>query len=282
MKKRNLFFSLIVLGLVSCNDNIESISIGNDMLFSAKVDHYSSRVTNNQWDGDELIGVSLGGDASYRTYNVTATGEMSSDNPYIWEGTAVDVKAWTPLTEQPIDLKDQSTEEKFYNCDLLACQTRAESANVQLAFNHQMTRMWYMIQNYGEYTAEEAQAAKVYFIGYGSVTYANGTIATQGEADQLISTCPAGELTGEALLAPCEMWGKPLIRVEIGGDVHIYTPSLDVESDTEKNTGVLVSGSRQMYYLQITKKKIYVTLGATINDWGSEGSDKGPIYPEAQ
>ena len=139
-----------------------------------------------------------------------------------------------------------------------------------------------MIQNYGEYTAEEAQAAKVYFIGYGSVTYANGTIATQGEADQLISTCPAGELTGEALLAPCEMWGKPLIRVEIGGDVHIYTPSLDVASDTEKNTGVLVSGSRQMYYLQITKKKIYVTFGATINDWGTEGSDKGPIYPEAQ
>ena len=114
MKKRNLFFSLIVLGLVSCNNNIESIRIGNDMLFSAKVDHYSSRVTNNQWDGDELIGVSLGGDASYRTYNVTAAGEMSSDNPYIWEGTAVDVKAWTPLTEQPIDLKDQSTEEKFY------------------------------------------------------------------------------------------------------------------------------------------------------------------------
>ena len=287
MKAYNLYLSLLILGITSCSteNNLEN-NYNNDMSFSAGVGNYTSRVMNNQWEGDELIGVSVGTDASYKKYNITSTGTMSTtEEPYEWEGTAVDVKAWTPLTDQVINLTDQSTEEKFYNCDLLACQTTAQSANVQLAFEHQMTRMWYMIQNYGEYTEEEAKSAKVYFIGYGSTTYTNGIITPQGNPDQLISTCPAGDLMGEALMVPCEMWEKPLIQVEIGGDTHIYTPSKSVQTDTDKATGVLATGVKQMYYLQITKKELLVNLisGANINDWNSDDkSDKGPIYPEVQ
>lgn len=284
MKAYNLFLSLLVLGTISCStDNTLESNHHNEMSFSAGVGNFTSRVMNNQWEGDELIGVSVGTAPSYRTYNISTTGAMSTnEEPYEWEGTAVDVKAWTPLTDQPINLTDQTTEEKFYNCDLLACQTKAESANVQLAFNHQMTRMWYMIQNYGEYTPEEAQSAKVYFIGYGSATYTNGTITPQGNPDQLISTCPAGDLTGEALMVPCEMWEKPLIKVEIGGDTHIYTPSQGVESDVARATGVLAAGVKQMYYLQITKKELSVVSNAIINDWSSENADKGAINTEVQ
>lgn len=31
--------------------------------------------------------------------------------------------------------------------------------------------------------------------------------------------------TAEAMMVPCEMWEKPLIKVEIGEDTYIYTPS---------------------------------------------------------
>ena len=101
-----------------------------------------SRVLNNQWEGDEQIGVSLDENtASFKAYSIATDGTMSTtEEPYQWEGTPVNITAWTPLTDQEINLADQTTEQKLYDCDLLFCQTQAESKEVHLQFNHQMTK----------------------------------------------------------------------------------------------------------------------------------------------
>lgn len=35
-------------------------------------------------------------------------------------------------------------------------------------------------------------------------------------------------------MVPCEMWEKPLIKVEIGEDTYIYTPSKSNPNDVNK------------------------------------------------
>lgn len=269
MKLYNLCIGLATLGIISCSteDNLGS-SENESIKFSAGIGNFTSRVANNLWEGDEIIGVSIGEET--KAYNITASGEMSTEDPYSWDDTPVEINAWTPLTDQEIPLTDQSTEENFYNCDLLACHTTATSANVQLAFSHQMTKMEYMLQTHTGYTDEEAKQAKVYFMGYGTVTYSQGTITPIGEANATITPHRSDDINGAAIMAPCEMWEKPLIRVEIGGDVYVYTPKKGVDSDLQKNTGILVAGARQQYFLQISKTGLQVTMQSSSVAWDNE------------
>lgn len=269
MKLYNLCIGLATLGTISCStENNLGSSENESIKFSAGIGNFTSRVANNLWEGDEIIGVSIGEET--KAYHITASGEMSTEDPYSWDDTPVEINAWTPLTDQDIPLTDQSTEEKFYNCDLLACHTTATSANVQLAFSHQMTKMEYMLQTHIGYTDEEAKQAKVYFLGYGAVTYSQGTITPIGEANATITPHRSDDINGAAIMAPCEMWGKPLIRVEIGGDVYVYTPKKGVDSDLQKNTGVLVAGARQQYFLQVSKTGLQVTMQSSSVAWDNE------------
>lgn len=269
MKLYNLCIGLATLGIISCStENNLGSSENESIKFSAGIGNFTSRVANNLWEGDEIIGVSIGEET--KVYHITASGEMSTEDPYSWDDTPVEINAWTPLTDQDIPLTDQSTEEKFYNCDLLACHTTATSANVQLAFSHQMTKMEYMLQTHIGYTDEEAKQAKVYFLGYGAVTYSQGTITPIGEANATITPHRSDDINGAAIMAPCEMWGKPLIRVEIGGDVYVYTPKKGVDSDLQKNTGVLVAGARQQYFLQVSKTGLQVTMQSSSVAWDNE------------
>lgn len=269
MKLYNLCIGLATLGIISCStENNLGSSENESIKFSAGIGNFTSRVANNLWEGDEIIGVSIGEET--KAYHITASGEMSTEDPYSWDDTPVEINAWTPLTDQDIPLTDQSTEEKFYNCDLLACHTTATSANVQLAFSHQMTKMEYMLQTHIGYTDEEAKQAKVYFLGYGAVTYSQGTITPIGEANATITPHRSDDINGAAIMAPCEMWGKPLIRVEIGGDVYVYTPKKGVDSDLQKNTGVLVAGARQQYFLQVSKTGLQVTMQSSSVAWDNE------------
>lgn len=91
-----------------------------------------------------------------------------------------------------------------------------------------MTRMWWELQKYEGYSTEEVNNAKITFLGYGSTTFTNGELSPIGDTDQSISTYNTwGEYyrNGQAMMIPCEMWEKPLIKVEIGNDTYVYTPS---------------------------------------------------------
>lgn len=270
MKLYNLCLELTALCIVSCTteNNLDTSRDGN-MMFSAGIGEFASRVMNNGWEGDETIAVCIG--ETVKSYSITNTGTMSTEEEgFVWadDATSVNVKAWTPYTETSIDLTQQTTVENSSDCDLLACETTATSANVQLAFNHKMTKMQYMLQTYTGYTDEEAKNAKISFFGYASATFTNGIVTPVGDSDKLIPTYTTSDFNGEALLVPCDMWEKPLIQVEIGGDIYVYTPSKSVTSDFEKNTGVLVPGIRQQYFLQVSKKGLQVTMESDPVNWG--------------
>lgn len=263
--------AVVSLGAVSCTNEAEldSAQERGDVVFSAQVDKVVTRITDNKWDGGELVGVKAG--ETVKTYKVTATGKMSTeDEPYTWDGTSYDVLAWSPLTTEQINLKDQTTTEKFFACDLLVSSAKVESKNVRFAFGHQMTRMWWELQKFEGYTESQVNEARISFIGYGAVTYAAGEVTPIGDAGQLISTRNSkGEYyrNGEAMMVPGEMWDKPLIQVEIGGDTYIYTPSKDNQNDVAKNTGKLLPNTWQRYYLSVSKKGLTVEMEADEVGW---------------
>lgn len=267
----------LVLGMYACTVDKElEYSHDGDISFSANVGKMRSRVLNNQWEGDEQIGVSLGENtASFKAYSIATDGTMSTtEEPYQWEGTPVNITAWTPLTDQEINLTDQTTEQKLYDCDLLFCQTQAESKEVHLQFNHQMTKMLYMLQGHGAYTDEEAKNARIYFLGYGAVTYTKGIINPIGDVNTPINPRRIDDTNGEAIMVPCEMWDKPLIKVEIGGDTHYYTPRkstiVDGKTEEERKTGVLTPGAQQKYYIWVDKKGLTVNMESSSIGWDNE------------
>lgn len=267
----------LVLGMYACTVDKElEYSHDGDISFSANVGKMRSRVLNNQWEGDEQIGVSLGENtASFKAYSIATDGTMSTtEEPYQWEGTPVNITAWTPLTDQEINLTDQTTEQKLYDCDLLFCQTQAESKEVHLQFNHQMTKMLYMLQGHGAYTDEEAKNARIYFLGYRAVTYTKGIINPIGDVNTPINPRRIDDTNGEAIMVPCEMWDKPLIKVEIGGDTHYYTPRkstiVDGKTEEERKTGVLTPGAQQKYYIWVDKKGLTVNMESSSIGWDNE------------
>ena len=267
----------LVLGMYACTVDKElEYSHDGDISFSANVGKMRSRVLNNQWEGDEQIGVSLGENtASFKAYSIATDGTMSTtEEPYQWEGIPVNITAWTPLTDQEINLTDQTTEQKLYDCDLLFCQTQAESKEVHLQFNHQMTKMLYMLQGHGAYTDEEAKNARIYFLGYGAVTYTKGIINPIGDVNTPINPHRIDDTNGEAIMVPCEMWDKPLIKVEIGGDTHYYTPRkstiVNGKTEEERKTGVLTPGAQQKYYIWVDKKGLTVNMESSSIGWDNE------------
>lgn len=121
----------ISLGAVSCTNETEFANSPDkgDIAFSAQVGKTMSRTTESTWDGDELIGVKAG--EIVKTYKVTTNGKMSTeDTPYTWDGTSYDLLAWTPLTAEQINLTDQTTEEKLFDCDLLVIICMPQKTNI--------------------------------------------------------------------------------------------------------------------------------------------------------
>lgn len=283
----------VCVSLLSCSNEADLQNTDDNVLFFASVDTSNSRVTESAWDGDELIGIKSG--ETVKAYKVATDGTMSTeDTPFRWEGTEYEIKAWSPLTTETINLTDQTTDEKFFDCDLLASSAKVESKSVRLVFNHQMTRMWWELQITPEtsgYTTEEINGAKVTFLGYGSVKFEDGEVKPQGDANQEIHTfCWKGDYywEGQAMMVPGEMWEKPLIRVKIGNDEFEYTPSKTNTNDVEKKTGILVPGAWQRYYLHVSKKSFnvdMVTVTSGFEQWtdnGSSDSDKGLVDAEMQ
>ncbi len=273
--------AVMSLVLVSCADEtgLDNSRERGDIVFSAQIGKAVSRITNNQWDGDELVGIKVG--ETVKTYKVAADGKMSTeDTPYVWDGTSYDVLAWSPLTDEPIDLTDQTTEKKLFDCDLLVSTAKVNSKNMRLVFKHRMTRMWWELQKFEGYTEEEVNNAKISFVGYGAVMYTDGEVTPVGEADQLIATHNTrGEYyrNGEAMLVSGDMWGKPLIRIEIGGDVYTYTPSKDDANDVAKKTGDLLPNVWQRYYLSVSKQGLKVDMESGEIGWSNGNIDGGDI-----
>lgn len=240
---------------------------GEEVRLFAQIGEAVTRMNGNTWEGGERIGV-LADNGQRKVYTVeNASGSMvAEDEPFIWEGDEFGLKAWYPYTDGAIDLTDQSAAAGHYGCDLLYSEAVAtDSRSVNFQFTHQMTCVWWMLQNAPEYTPEEIANAQVYFYGYGSVSNADGKISPVGKEDRRISTYRLNDNTGQAMMVPGEVWDKPLIEVVIGGDTYLYTPTHGNDTDN-RNTGVLKPNTMQQYYLQISREQLTVSMESVA--WG--------------
>lgn len=265
-----IFAGAMGLAIVACSDKTEYEGYGEkgEMELSATVGKPITRMADNAWEGGEEIGVRSADEE--KIYTVDADGNMSTsdDSPFRWEGEPFDMEAWYPYDTEPVMLADQSDADKFYACDLLYSRTTAISKSVNFTFSHKMTRMWWGLQTVEGYTEEEIAAARVTFYGYASATYDGGAISPEGNPDCEIATLEDEEeyRTGEALLVPCEMWDKPLIKVEIGGSTYVYTP-VKAEDTEGRNPGVLAENTIQRYYLSVTKERLSVEMKSDPVGW---------------
>lgn len=264
---RNYSLGFVLLGCIgsmSCTReaDFDMEGTGTDgAAFSATIGQ-ASRRGDNAWTGGELVGMKVGNET--KTYFVSdATGAMGTDDePYTWtaESGSYELHAWSPLTTENISLVDQSDADKMFACDLVDCKTTVNAQAVQLTFKHKMTRVWYELQHATDYTEDEKKNAIISYFGYANVKYTEGEIEKEGEPNAEISTRKIDDIRGEAFLVPGEMWDKPLIKVIIAGDTYIYTPKHSVQTDEERQTGVLKEGYNQRYYLKVSKKGLEVSM----------------------
>lgn len=275
MSEQKFFLTTLVcmycLCSVSCtrSDWQEIYGDGNEVHLFAQIGTPVTKMTGNVWEGGEKIGVSSA-DEMYVYSIVDASGRMEAVDGYFrWRGEEYDLTAWYPYTGHTIDLTDQSTAEQHYLCDLLYGKATVKGGGsagaTSLNFSHQMTNVWCMLQTYTGYTDAEANQAKVYFYGYGSVSNSEGELIAEGQPDAVITPYRLDNRTVQAMTVPCEMWGKPMIRLEIGGDIYVYTPTEENDTDN-RGTGVLKPNTRQQYYLQIERKQLSVTMESVA--WG--------------
>lgn len=260
--------SLAGLGLASCNDDTTTAVAGDDAVV------FKAQLKNNagEFNAGEKVAVVAHG-KTY-TYTMAADGTMTADGSSLaWTGIDFDIKAWTPYGDRTIALTDQTTADKLAACDLLAADAKASSRYVYLMFEHQMTRLtWNLRHVDNSYTPEQVNDAKVRFLGYGSVSFANGTVSASGNADSEIAaleTVSAGTRQGEAIMAPADMWGKPLIKIVIGGDEYIYSPDHANAADAASAAGDLTAGNWLTYNISITRKTLTVETSTSTVEWGT-------------
>ena len=152
MKLKIALTSLLSVLLISCeqdhdeNTQVDSIPI----VFSASIQpEPNARVTvNNGWVDmyDNRIGVSIDGET--RVYEVSEIGELTSDNPFYWNGReSVYAEAWFPYndgvkTETLWVYADQRIAENYEKSDYLeVLDTKVTPRRNKLVFKHRTSKV---------------------------------------------------------------------------------------------------------------------------------------------
>lgn len=256
--------SVAALGLASCSEEQGNApDAGEKVVLKASLNQSASRFQS----GDKVAVAASGRNF---TYTLAEDGSMTPDGSGLtWGGSDFEIKAWTPYVTAPVALADQSSAAKMAACDLLAADAKVTSRYAYLIFNHQMTRVsWTLAHVDDSYTADQVASAKVSLIGYGSVNFSNGAVTPVGAPTaEIASFETAGDngRAGEAILAPADMWDKPLIKVQIAGDEYIYSPSRS-EGATSVS-GSLEAGTWKKYSISITRKTLSVSCSQSAVEW---------------
>lgn len=262
------------LCMASCSDDAAPVA-GGDGAVVLK----AQRQGGSTWAAGSRVAVLA--DGKTYTYTLGADGTMTPEgSPLTWGGSGFGIKAWTPVTDGEVSLTDQTEAAKLAACDFLAAATTVTSRYTYLIFSHQMTRMiWNLRRVDSSYTDEQVRDARICFLGYGAADFSTGSLTVAGNPDSEIrgyETTAAGVRSGEAMMAPADMWGKPLVKVVIGGDEYIYTPDRADAADLASGAGDLVAGQTQTYNLSISRKALTVQVETTDVAWDGDrefGSD---------
>lgn len=302
MKKYILGLMAIAgLSMTACN-NDESADIlaatePQAVNFSAEVGKATTRHKGTTWTGNELVKIKAN-DAvkEYKVIDTSGTMELNNaaEKGFLWQDGNAEYKAiaWSSVIDGKKNIANQNSEDAFWACDMLKSEAIVKSAAVTFTFDHAMTHVWCLLDDCKGYTTEEIAAARITFYGHNEITFNEGVVAPQGNKDQVITPKMSKQShngkecwVAEAIMAPCEMWDQKFIRIEIAGKAFVYTPKKsDTDAET-KEVGLLKPGYIQKYFLNIDKSKHDVEVNFSsnnINGFKDDGSDKGPVFPDAE
>lgn len=290
----------------------------NAIHFTAKTGTYDSRMINSAWEDNDQVGVKIGDQVKTYYISDTGTGAMATNDadPFKWEdGQTYDVTAWYPVNDVHLDVTNQ-TEDVIKTAEsLISAQATVNTQEAALTFKHQTARIQYNLQGGLGYSDEDLKAAKVTFYGYGSADFHEGTLTPVGELTGEITpkhpdlteyeknedgsnktdengqwivkeTIPGGDMrNGDVYVIPAEYWDKPMVKIEVAGDVFIYTPRHSNATDEEKQRGSIKPGSWIKLYFWVDKSQQVKRLkvgSSNIEGWGANPTDGGRVDTDAQ
>lgn len=175
---------------------------------------------SSKWDGNETIGVQIGGSTETGTYTLDASGNATAQNPVYWINTQpATVNAWFP-TDKTVDLSDQSGGPKYV---LKGSGTGSYNSAPTLKFTHQLAKFRVMLKD----DKKNLSNAKVFFYGYPTCGNNQGTATAQGDKTY-IATQKVGDYY-TAMLAPDNKTSDKFVKIEVNGLTYYYNPSIQLE-----------------------------------------------------
>lgn len=199
---------------------------------SVKTSMPATRVIEDQngeskWDGNEIVKVKIGSET--KDYKMSQDGNLSSTQPFYWNSTTEtkQVTAWYPAAFTFKDqLKDQSTGEKYMNCDVLKTDQTSITYTDQtkkLTFKHQMAKVIInLLQNDG--TTAMTDATSVEILCASSFTYSEGQLSGIGNHNYISPFRQENNSSYKAMIIPQDMAGDKFIKVVYDGDTYYWTP----------------------------------------------------------
>ncbi|MDD2646337.1 MAG: fimbrillin family protein, partial [Bacteroides sp.] len=309
MKKlfRLLLVPVLAVGLItSCStDHQNDLGYGKDHKLNAQFTAgiASSRVTGNNWDKEDVIGIyavnsgqELAADAIYKgnskytTVSESGTGDFSpaSDNDAIIfekEGNKLDFIAYYPYQATVTDYKlaiDVSDQSKLSKIDYLYSNNakghNRENKEVPLQFKHQLTQL--VLNITGDSDLGDLATLKLAaegFIPTGSLNLKDGIVTVEGtdaKVLNLTATKADAGVTMRAIVLP----GQNMKNTSFVFDLNGMKFKAWIPEDL-----VLESNARVTYEVELsTDGSVLASPTGTIEDWTDVEGGEVILEPETE
>ena len=309
MKKlfRLLLVPVLAVGLItSCStDHQNDLGYGKDHKLNAQFTAgiASSRVTGNNWDKEDVIGIyavnsgqELAADAIYKgnskytTVSESGTGDFSpaSDNDAIIfekEGNKLDFIAYYPYQATVTDYKlaiDVSDQSKLSKIDYLYSNNakghNRENKEVPLQFKHQLTQL--VLNITGDSDLGDLATLKLAaegFVPTGSLNLKDGIVAVEGtdaKVLNLTATKADAGVTMRAIVLP----GQNMKNTSFVFDLNGMKFKAWIPEDL-----VLESNARVTYKVELsTDGSVLASPTGTIEDWTDVEGGEVILEPEGE
>ena len=307
-----LLISALVLGFtVSCSsDDEHDYGYGkkNELNAQFKADVASTRVTGNNWDKEDAIGIYAikegqaldkanivngtdgAGNSKYTTVNEGASSDFSPavDQDIITfdkDGTKLDFIAYYPYAATVTDYKlaiDVSDQSKLASIDFLYSNNakghNRENKDVPLQFTHQLTQLALEISS--EDATADLTNLKLALDGLnptGSLSLADGLVALEGTTTKVMNLTATKTDDGaimNAIVIPTQDMQATSFVFDLNGEkFKAWTP----------DALVLESGKRVTYTFTLTSDgSVIASVKGNITDWEDVPGGDGILTPEEE
>ena len=192
-------------------------------------------------DGTEFVGIRMGDNQQVARYLVgsdkASLNPASEQETLQWaDSNPSTIKAWSPYNEgsATYDISDQSDGCATFDF-LYAEETGSYDRQTHLVFNHQMAKVEYTLFRGDDISDKDLQTAAVTVYGDTQVPVMDGIVAAADQADGEIAVHADGT-SGEAIVVPQDMTGKPLFKISINDKELSFIPETESTGNLESGT----------------------------------------------